>query len=132
MNNASDANLEAMLAADGQRGFEEHLKGPSIPQGGRALAKSVRALTGTFPTRARATGSSAPGLMLRSSAIDLKARRTFGVGCLTRSKRSLAKRRKPSSSRPGHASQKTRLIREDLDIRAEETGISSASASSSI
>jgi hypothetical protein len=30
------ASLEAMLAADGQRGFEEHLKGPSIPQLRRA------------------------------------------------------------------------------------------------
>jgi hypothetical protein len=30
------ASLEAMLAADGQRGFEEHLKGPSIPQLKRA------------------------------------------------------------------------------------------------
>jgi hypothetical protein len=37
-----EASLAAMLAADGQRGFEEHLKGPTIPQLKRAGLDEVR------------------------------------------------------------------------------------------
>jgi hypothetical protein len=117
------ASLEAMLAADGQRGFEEHLKGRSIPQLKRAGLDEVSPASQWYVPGAR-EGSWIIGAGVNAMVLSDRFEGVpyFWRWLFDERKRSLATRGKPNMSPHGRASRRTRRIRADVDIRAQATG----------